>query len=180
METQSKVLKWSVIIGIVIVLNLLFNYALSLAYNEPDYNAFCPTSQVITIPDSQATCVAEGGQWTNDTYITKPVSPGVSERQGYCDLQYTCRGEYEAANKTYNRNVFIVLVLLGALSVLVGNFFKGNDVISNSLALGGVLSFIVASMRYWSAANDLIRVIILVIAFAVLVWVAMKKFKSKV
>lgn len=180
METQSKILKWSVIVGIVIVLNLFFNYALSLIYQEPEFNAFCPQGQVVTIPDKQQACVDQGGQWTNNTYYGKPIPVGERQPAGYCDLQYTCRANFDDASKTYNRNVFVVLVLLGALSVFVGNFFKGNEVISNGLALGGVLSFVIASIRYWSAANDLIRVIILGIALALLVWIAMKKFKNKV
>ena len=73
----------------------------------------------------------------------------------------------------------MVLVVLGALAVLVGNFFKGNAVISNGLALGGVLSFIIASMRYWSAANDAIRVVILAIALGILFFIAMKKFRDR-
>lgn len=178
MQTQSKVLRWSVIIGIIIVLNLLFNYALSLAYGEPQYDAYCPTSQVVENPDNQNSCVDQGGQWTSNSYYGKPAPAGITEPQGYCDLQYTCRQAFDAANKDYSRNVFVVLVLLGALSVLAGNFLKGNDVISSGLALGGVLSFVIASMRYWGAANDAIRVIILIIAFAMLVWVAMKKFKN--
>lgn len=179
METQSKVLRWSVILGIVIVLNLLFNYALSLGYAEPKYEDYCPVSQVVTIPDNQNSCVEQGGQWTNinDLYYDKQPQP-VDAPAGYCDLQYTCRQDFEAAQDPYNRNVFVVLVLLGAVSVLIGNFLKSNEVISNGLALGGVLSFIVASMRYWGSANDFVRVIILLIAFGILVFIAMKKFKK--
>lgn len=178
MENQSKILKWSVIIGIVIVLNLFFNYTLSLIYKSPNYEAFCPTMQVVTIPETQQSCVDGGGQWTSNAYYNKYAKPNEMQPVGYCDLQYTCRTNYENASDIYNRNIFVALVLLGALSVLVGNFFKGNAVVSNGLALGGVLSFIVASMRYWSAANDLIRVFILGVALALLFWVAMKKFKN--
>ncbi len=178
METQSKVLKWSVIIGIVIVLNLLFNYALSLAYNEPEYSKFCPESQVVNIPDNQQSCVDQGGKWTNDPNYTKPVRADGKPTLGYCDQEYSCRNDYEAARRNYDRNIFVVLVLLGALAVFIGNFFKGNDVVSNGLALGGVLSFVIASMRYWGTANDWIRVAILLIAFMLLVWIAMKKFKK--
>jgi hypothetical protein len=163
-----------------IVLNLFFNYALSLVYKSPDYIAYCPQPQVVTIPDNQNSCVSAGGQWTNNAYYGKqPVPAGMTEPRGYCDLEYSCRQNFDTANKTYNRNVFVILVVLGALSVLVGNFFKGNAVISNGLALGGVLSFLIASMRYWSAANDLIRVIILAIALGILFWVAMKKFNDR-
>lgn len=179
---ESKILKWSVIIGIVIVLNLFFNYTLSLVYGAPEFENFCPQTQVVTIPDNQNECVAEGGQWTDNAYYGKPVPDritGALEPAGYCDLQYTCRQQYQDAHDTHSRNVFIVLVVLGAISVLIGNFFTKNDVISSGLALGGVLSFIIASMRYWGAANDLIRVIILAIALGILFWVAMKKFNDK-
>ena len=166
------------ILGIMIVLNLFFNYALSLAYKSPEYNNFCPVEQVVTVPDNQGECVAKGGQWTENAYYGKPVPAGVIEPRGYCDLQFTCRQEFETANKTYQRNVFVVLVVLGALSVLVGNMFARNEVISSGLSLAGVLSFLIASIRYWSSANDLIRVIILAIALGLLFWVAMKKFKN--
>lgn len=165
-----------------IVLNLFFNYAISLVYKSPDYNAFCPTEQVVTIPDNQNECVAKGGQWTDNSYYTKPVPAplGVSEPRGYCDLQFTCRQDFEDANKTYSRNVFVVLVVLGALSVLVGNMFAANEVISSGLSLAGVLSFLIASVRYWGSANDLIRLIILGIALGLLFWIAMRKFNARV
>ena len=178
MNYENRIGRWSLIIGIVIVLNLFFNYAISLVYKAPAYDSYCPTSQVVTIPDDQNECVANGGQWTENQYYGKPVPAGVFEPRGYCDLQYTCRQEFETAHKTYNRNVFIVLVVLGALSVLVGNMFAGNEVIASGLSLAGVLSFLIASVRYWGSANDFIRLIILAIALGLLFWVAIKKFKS--
>ncbi len=178
MNTNNRIGKWSVIFGIVIVLNLFFNYALSLAYDRPEYEAYCPTSQVVIMPDTQNECTTQGGQWTENVY--GPVEAGVSKQTGYCDLQFSCRQDYEAAQKIYDRNVFAMLVVLGALMVLAGNFFKGNAVISSGLSLAGVLSFIIASMRYWGAANDLVRVVILGIALAILFWIAYKKFNDRV
>lgn len=180
METQSKVLKWSLIIGIVIVLNLFFNYALSLAYKQPVYENFCPnTEQVIELINTKEQCVSLGGQWNSNIYS----APGVpvekmAPPQGYCDQQFSCRNDYEASQRVYDRNVFITLVLLGAICVAVGTFLKVNILISMALSIAGVLSFIIASIRYWSSADDLIKVIILAIVLAILVWVAVKKFKD--
>ncbi len=177
MNTQSKVLKWSLIIGIVIVLNLFFNYALSLAYKHPVYENFCPNNtQVIEEISTKEQCVAVGGQWNGNVY-TAPM-PVEKRIEGYCDQQFSCRNDYESAQKVYDRNVFITLVILGAICVAISNFLKGNMLISTALSFAGVLSFIIASMRYWSSADDLIKVIILGIALAILVWVAMKKFKD--
>lgn len=176
MDKSNRIGRWSVILGIMIVLNLFFNYAISLVYKSPEFNNFCPTTQVVTVPDNQDECVAQGGQWTDNNMYSKPTPVGVTEPRGYCDLQYTCRQNFEAANKSYNKNVFIVLVVLGAISVLVGNIFLGNEVISSGLSLAGVLSFLVASVRYWSSANDIIRLFILAVALGLLFWVAVKKF----
>lgn len=185
MQTQSKVLKWSLIVGIIIVINLFFNYTLSLVYKNPKYEAFCPnTAQVVNIPDSEKACVDAGGQWTNDNnynYPAKPIPVGITQPvqpSGYCNQQFTCGNNYNTAQKTYDRNVFITLVLLGAICVAIGSFLKANILISIALSLAGVLSFIIASMRYWTSADDLVKVIILAIALAILVWVAIRKFKD--
>lgn len=178
MQNQSKVLKWSLIVGIVIVLNMFFNYALSLVYKNPKFENFCPNaSQVVENITNQKRCVDAGGQWNPNYYAQPlPVSLDKTTPQGYCDQQFICRNNFDAAQKVYDRNVFITLVILGAVCVAIGNFFAANMLLSVALSLAGVLSFIIASMRYWSSADDLIKVIILAIALAILIWVAIKKF----
>ncbi len=181
MQTQSKVLKWALIIGIVIVINMFFNYGLSLVYKHPLYENFCPNNeQVVNVPNNQKACVGAGGQWTNNNSYPKaaPVVMQLGEPSGYCNLQFTCGNNFQAAQKVYDRNVFITLVILGAICVAFGNFFLGNMLLSYALSFAGVLSFIIASMRYWSSADDLIKVVILAIALLILIWVAMKKFKN--
>lgn len=178
MNNQSKILKWALIIGIVIVVNLFFNYSLSLVYKQPDFEKFCPNnSQVIEPINTKEQCVAEGGQWNGNVYNEiSPLEKNVPK--GYCDQQFSCRNDYEAAQKVYDRNVFITLVLLGAVSVAIGNFLTINMLLGVAMSFAGVLSFIIASMRYWSSANNPIKVIILAIALGVLVFVALKKFKD--
>ena len=180
MQTQSKVLKWSLIIGIVIVINMFFNYTLSLVYKSPVFENFCPTQQVNQTVLDQNSCVTQGGQWNGNNIAPVPQIKGETVPLGYCNLQFTCQNNYDVAQKTYDRNVFITLVILGALCVALGSFFGGNAVISIALSFAGVLSFIVASMRYWGSADDLIKVIILAIALAILIWVAVKKFGNNI
>ena len=178
METQSKFLKWSLVFGIIIIVNLFFNYALSLVYQSPTYENFCPTEQVNQNVDNQKACVSQGGQWNENIYNEVGTSRGELTPVGYCNLQYTCQNNYDTAQKAYDRNVFITLIILGALCVAVGSFLKGNAVISIALSWSGVLSFVIASMRYWTSADDWVKVIILAIALAILIWVAVKKFKN--
>ena len=168
-----SIVRWSLIIGIVIALNMFFNYALSLAYPQPVY----PTSpQVVGAWYTKDDCIGVGGQWT----YTQPV-PGSTDPQlkngGYCDPEYTQRIAYEARLKEYNRTIFIVLTVLGIMTLILGSFV-GHHIVSSALSWGGVLSLIIASMRYWSDANNLIKVCILAVALFALIWIAIKKFEK--
>lgn len=152
MNTQPRILKWSLIAGLVIVINLFFGYSLSLVYHEPNYNTYCPQN-----------------------FAFNPNTPETAAEQ---QAQITCQSNFQTAENDYSRNVFVTLVILGALLVLIGNFMRGNAVIANGLSLAGVLSFIIASMRYWSYASDILHVGILAVALLLLFWIAVKKFKN--
>lgn len=174
MNIENRVGRWSLIIGIMIVLNLFFNYTLSLVYERPQYENFCPSRQVSEIVDTPEACVEKGGQWSPNSYY----KPGLAEPRGYCDLDYTCREAYSDTLAQYEKNVFMILVVLGAVSIFLASFYIKNPVISPGLSLGGVFSFVIASLRYWSSADELFRVIILALALGLLFWIASKKFRD--
>jgi hypothetical protein len=180
---HSRILKWSIIVGIVIVLNLFFNYALSLVYKAPEYNDFCPNEQVVNAPTTKDACVAAGGQWTENVYPpevrTAPAVPVKTPAvTGYCNPNYTCQKSFDTASKTYERNVFVALVALGIISILIAVFWNTAGIVSIALSLGGVLSILIASVRYWGQAQNVLRVLILAIALIALIWVGVKKFRA--
>ena len=66
METKPKFLKWALIIGIVVVLNLFFNYTISLFYKEPDSNIYFAQPQVVEPITTKEACLKIGGQWNEN------------------------------------------------------------------------------------------------------------------
>ena len=175
-KKKGGFVKVAIIVAIVIVLNLFFNYAISLIYKAPDYNTYFPQSQVVTPITNEADCVSAGGQWTAATPETvAPVDPKNPVASGYCDPNYTNQNNYDTAQKNYDRNIFIILVVLSVISLTLGTFFA-NPILGPAFSWGGILSLIIASTRYWSDANDLFRVIILALALGLLIWVAVRKF----
>ncbi len=169
-KSPSRLVKWSLILGIVIVLNMFFNYAISLVYKEPQYPMSQP--QVVQEIQTQEDCLNIGGQWNANTY----VSPDEKiQSKGYCDPDYSKRMQYDAAHKIYQRNVFVILMLLGIVSLVLGVFIV-QDVLGAALAWGGVLSLLIASMRYWSEADNLVKVLLLAAALGALIWTAVRKF----
>jgi len=174
----NKILKWSLVLGIVIVLNLFFAYALKVIYKAPEYNQFCVEKQVIERIDTEESCVEQGGQW-NKNIIDKGLISGttVVEVPGYCDMNFTCSNDFRDAQEKYEKNVFMTLVALGVVSIIISFLIVSAEVVSMGLSLGGVLSFIVASIRYWQYASEYLQVVILGLALIVLIWLGIKKFK---
>lgn len=171
----SRFVKWSLIVGLIIVLNMFFNYAISLIYKAPEYPG-TTQPQVIGTVYTKESCLEVGGQWTQTPVPTdiKSADP-QSKLGGYCNPDYTKQMQYEQDRKVYERTVFIILFVLGALILIIGTILK-QEVLAIALSWGGVLSLIIASMRYWSSANNGLKVAILAVALVALMWLAVKKF----
>jgi hypothetical protein len=176
-KKYPAIVKWSLVIGIVIVINMFFNYAISLIYSAPQYDQFCKQEQVIEAITTKDACLAKGGQW-DANYYGKPSIPGETIPAGYCNLQFTCNNDYNDARITYEKNIFIALVSLGILLVAVSFMLSFNWILSVSASMGGLLSIIIASIRYWSEAGNALRVAILFVALCTLIYFAVKKFKD--
>lgn len=178
-KKYSAVIKWSLVVGIVIVLNLFFNYLISLVYKAPEYNNFCKQEQVMPVATNRDACLASGGQWSEYNQIDPKVTPAqVIGVTGYCNAQFTCGKNFDTANKAYERNIFVALVVIGVILVALSFMLAFNWIISVSFSMGGILSIIIASIRYWGNADNLIRVLILLFALVALIYFAIKKFKN--
>lgn len=172
-KTHSFI-KIAVIVAIVIVSNLFFNYAVSLIFNEPVNDTYATNPQVVEPILTKEKCITVGGQWTESI---SPVEKGKTEIIGSCFEGYTKQKNYDAAIKVYNRNVFITLVVVGVLMLVLSSFI-GVSLLSIAFAWSGILSLIIASMRYWSDANNWAKLIILGLALCLLIWVTIKRFNK--
>ncbi len=173
-----NILKWALVVAIVVVLNLLFNVSTSLIFEQPQYDQFCKAEPLQIQPETAKLCVEQGGQWNGPAVpVQSPSVESTPKPVGYCDLQFTCRQKFEDAQTIYNRNSFVVLVVLGALAIIIG-FFVSASAVSLGLTLGGVLSLIIASMRYWSYMQEYWRFGVLAVALIALCWLGVKKIKE--
>jgi len=173
-KKTSKFVHVSIIVAIVIVLNLFSNYAVSLVYKEPAYDTFVKPMQVVEEITTKDKCVTTGGQWSENSY---PVEKGKTKVEGYCNVNYTNELNYQKARISYEKKVFITLIVFGVLMLVLAGFVSVL-ILSISFAWGGVLSLIIASVRYWSLADDIAKVIILALALGLLIWLAVKKFNK--
>lgn len=173
--------------AIVVVLNLFVNYGIYTFYKPPVLEKYCPIELSQPKYDNQASCEKVGGRWfenNNQTYYYEgkapvPMAPADTKITGWCDPTATCRTGFEADQSVYNRNLFVVWVAAGFISLALGFFAINVGAVANGFLGGGLLSLIIGTIRYWSDMNDYLRFVILGIALVLLIIIGYKKISQK-
>jgi len=195
---MSKVKIVLLSISIAIVLAFFIGYGISTFYKEPQYEDFCGEKEFKLYSDKE-TCEANDGKWmefegkpipiANDQFLCTKISEKdnsytlncekseIERESGNCNSDFYCREEFDDVRKKYNRNVFIISVILGVASIILGIYLNLTSV-SSGLMGGGVLTFIYGSLRYWGDMGEYLRFSILAISLAILIWLAYKKIKK--
>jgi uncharacterized protein (DUF983 family) len=171
--TDTKFFKFSLTgiytVAVAVVLNLFVYYALETVHPQPEYANFCATEQIVAPATTNDSCVARGGQWTANTPTTK------TEPLGYCNEQYTCGKQYDAANKSYDKTAFFVLFSIGLFAVLVSMIRQLAPVVRLGGAVGGVVLILGAAIAHFGSIGSLARLLVLAGALVLLVFLAQKK-----
>jgi len=144
-------------IAIAIVLNVFVGVGLNSFYPSPNYDDFC------------------------DQKIYEPRMP--IESSGQIDQKEIeeanrCSEEYNTARDLYNRNAFLVFVVVGLIALVAGWSFVTAPAVSTGLVYGGVLAFIVGTVTRWSGTQDTIRFIVIGVILVTLLWLGIRKKQS--
>ncbi len=178
--THPKFVRWALMLGIVVILNVFFSAVLALAYPAPVYVNFCPVQTPKALPNA-ATCDAQGGVWTE--YPSAPtggVSPVMSDGSlpGYCDMTAKCQAPYQAAQDQHALYAFILMTALGIIALIAGFMPLGSSIVSSGLSYGGVLALLVASAQYWGTAGNWLRLLIATVGLAALLYIGWRRFRD--
>jgi len=174
--------KLVIVLSIIIVLNLFFNYGIKTFYDSPKFEDFCSKDLISRQYAVQQDCEAAGGFWTSNPDFAKPApipETADSKMAGWCDVYHKCQQEFDDVRDVYNRNVFLILIVLGIISIVLGFVISQSEAVALGFSFGGILSLIIGTIRYWSGMDDYLRFIILGVALAILIWMGIKKLKDR-
>ncbi len=174
---HPKFVRWALLIGIVVILNVFFFVVEQIAFPEPDYAAYCP--QPVIQAQNAAACDAQGGIWTE--YPPQPTSVATvptKEVAGYCDYYAKCQAPYEAALGQQHLYAFILMTVLGVIALAIGLVPIGSSIVSSGLSYGGVLALIIGAMQYWGDAGNWLRLGISAVALGALLYIGWRRFRD--
>ncbi len=167
---------WVISIAILVLTIFVVLYGIDAIYPAPNYDNYCselPVKQVNTSVD----CEKMDGKW-----VSFNVENDLNE--GYCDMYYYCRTDYESSREVYSKNVFLISVVLGILLILVGIFLLKLEYVSVGLMGGGIGTLLFGVGGYWRYADSWLKFGASLIALAILIFVTYyinnpKRFKKR-
>jgi len=172
-------------IGIFIVYLLVLNYGIEAFYPSPQYENYCTNQNyyypgsypikeissgvnctVAPTPQQQNVCSSKGGNLVADTYDTVGC-PATFK----CD---TCNKDYNDAQKEYSKIVFIIALIAGIITLIVGYTILSVEPVGSALIASGIGALFYGSIRNWQNLSDVWRFLLLLIALILLVWMTLR------
>lgn len=169
---HPKFVRWAVVLGIVVILNVFFYVLTAVVFTQPVYSEYCPAAARNIVAQDEVSCVEQDGVWVSMPEVTGGI------KGGYCDFYSTCQPLWEEARKDYAEKAFIALIVLGVLAIVIGVLPLGSSIVSAGLSYGGVVTLVVASMQYWGEASDYVRLAIATVALLILLFLGWRRFRD--
>jgi hypothetical protein len=90
-----------------------------------------------------------------------------------------CNSKFTAEMKAYNKNLFIIASILGALAIFLGIMFIPLTNISAGVGFAGLALIIYAFTRGWGSTGDALKFIVAIIVAALVIWLGVRFSKRK-
>ena len=175
-------------IGILIVFMFLLHNGIRAFYKSaPVYDDFCnqgnqgrysypyetkplPVGQSCTfsqeLRNEEQACYNQKGQPIYE-YDNYDCQTSVIE----CDF---CQNLYDKARNDYNKIVFIIALIVGIITLLVGYSILSVEPVGSALMASGIGSIIYGTITNWENLGNLGRFLLLFIALILLIWIALR------
>jgi hypothetical protein len=178
--------KWVLAIAIAVVFNIFINYGTNLFYTAPVYTDYCPNqgNSAYSILEKMGQTGLQQNNCITST-VSQEIQNNCSKQKGFIAYRYnesgcatqayceTCDRDFSNVNEARNSNIFIILLIAGIIAVFFGLIVKA-DAVSTGLLLGGLVSLIIAAIR-WGQLHNFAKLAIIGAVFIVLIWLGYKK-----
>ena len=175
-------------VGIFVVYLLVLNYGIEAFYPSPQYEDYCTanggyyyadsyvksapipagntTCLLVPTPQQQNECIQAGGNLMAATY--DDAGCPLTFR---CDL---CNKEFTDDQKAHSQTVFIISIIAGIITLLIGFMILTIEPVGSALMASGIGALVYGSMRNWQNLCNVWRFLLLLVALGLLIWIAIR------
>ena len=171
--------------GILVVYALVLWQGTQAFYPVPEWNDFCSERGIRPFPvDRGDVANCEFSQELNVKQLACEKAKGhfVYEYDengcvvdGVCD---ECQIEYNEARDNYSKNIFIISLIVGVITFIVGYFILSIEPVGSALMASGVWALFYGTVWNWRNFGNIPRFILLLAVLVVLIWLAVRLNKK--
>ena len=173
-------------IGIVVVYALVLWQGIQAFYPQPEWDDFCGSRGVGRFPID-----IEGGKDCVISGELRDKMNSCSKAEGFIRYQYDddgcvvdiecdeCNINYNEARDEYSRNIFIISLIVGVLTLVVGFFVLKVEPIGSALLASGIWAIFYGTVWNWRNFGNVWRFVLLLIVLVALIWIAWRLNRKK-
>jgi len=154
-------------LGIFIIFLFVLNYGIKTFYSEPKWEDYCGEVKAIPLEKNinltQQMCEDQGGEWT----------------QEYCDYYSECQKEYNLKKDSFNMKFFIISLIVGIITIIVGYGILSVEPVGSALIASGIGGIVEGTFMNWEGLSDFIKFILLLLVLIFLIYLAIRTNKKK-
>ncbi len=157
-----------------------------LIYPEPRYDAFCAADVYGKYPrpyiEPPGRC--DYDYQNNSAYnqcLMDGATPVFDYNQTGCPVYESCNfcnKEFDEAQKSYSRNIFIIVGIIGIIAIFAGTLWR-IEFLGTGLMFGGIFLLFYGTVRYFGDADKTLRVLIVFAELLIVIWIGYKKLYKK-
>ena len=171
-------------VGIFVVYALVLWQGVQAFYPAPEYEDFCGSRGVRPFPFDRGVDCTVSGELRNKM-------DSCSDAKGLIRNQYDddgcvvdvecdeCNLDYDVARGDYLKNIFIISLIVGVITLIVGFSILKIEPVGSALLASGIWAIFYGTVRNWSNFGNIWRFILLLVVLIILIWVAVRLNKRK-
>ena len=140
-------------VGIFILYLLVLNYGFRVFIGVPEWSDYCIDSEIPKLAD---------GNVRSDVI-----------RDASCDE------DYRNAREVYTGKVFLISLIVGIFTLIIGHFAISVEPVGSALLASGIGAIVFGTLENWSFLDEVWRFVLLVLAFVLVVWFAYRSNSKK-
>jgi hypothetical protein len=164
---MSKVLNVVFGIGIAVVIYILVLLGIQAFYPAPQYQDFC--NQTLS-----STPYISGYDSCADNITVGTCRASMKVDNVYNKEMQKCSTEFDNANKTYGKNLFIITSIIGVIIILIAFFLSSIASISAGITISGIVLIMFGFIRGWQGTDDRLKFVVGLIVAAIIIFLAIK------
>jgi hypothetical protein len=165
-------------IGIFVVFTLVLHQGLQTFYQTPEWDDYCSFHSTPPITENGMECKiipvinlkADACYAAKGEFVWEYDSNGCPF-SGYCDA---CRIDYENALDIHSNRVFIISVIVGLITFIVGLFLLAKEPVGSALMASGIWSVFYGVVVNWRNFSNSWKFVLLFVLLILLIWLALK------